>query len=167
VVLSSDGDYSGIAYVQAQFPTVFWGTVGIFFGMSICLFKYLTLCHGIRNKVLHYHRVPWIHLGKHCYIILQLTVSFSKTLRKCIVTWNVNEWNNCMKYDPVCVVELLLHGEKCISENDRLCGFGSLTNMFFWAYMYPILCLIFSFNQRTVSLMFLFKYKCLENTALA
>jgi len=40
-----------------------------------------------------------------------------------------------LKYDPVCVVELLLHKEKCIYENGRLSGFESLTHMFFRAYM--------------------------------
>jgi len=40
------------------------------------------------------------------------------------------EENNCSKYDPVCVVELLLH-EKYIYENGRLSGFESLKHMFF------------------------------------
>jgi len=103
----------------------------------------LTLCRGISNNILHYHKVPWIQLAKHCYIILQLTVSFSKTLRKYILTWNINEENNCLKYGPVCVVELLLHEEKCNYENRKLSEYESLKNMFFWAYMYSI-CFWFS-----------------------
>ena len=79
----------------------------------------------------------------------------------------MNEENNSLKYDPLCVVELLLHEEKCIYENGRLSGFESLKHMFFWAYMYSILCLFFSFNQRRVPLMYLFKYMLLENTAVA
>jgi len=43
----------------------------------------------------------------------------------------MNEENNNLKYDPVCVVELLLHEEKCIYENGRLSGFESLKHMSF------------------------------------
>jgi hypothetical protein len=161
------GDQSNIANFWAKISDIFRGIVGISLGMSKCLFIYLTLCGEISNKVLHYHRVPWTQRGKHCYIILQLTVSFNKTLRKYIVTWNMNEENNCLKYDTVCVVELLLREEKCIYESGRLSGFESLKHMLFWAQIYSILCLISSFNQRTISLMYLSKYERLENTALA
>ena len=128
-------DQSSIANFWTKISEIFRGTVGIFIGMSKCLFIYLTLCRGISNKVLHYHRVPWIQLGKQCYIMLQLKVSYNKTLSKCIVTWNMNEENNSLKYDPVCVIQLLLQEEKCIYENDRLSGFGSLKHMFFRAYV--------------------------------
>jgi hypothetical protein len=43
----------------------------------------------------------------------------------------MNEENNSLKYDPLCVVEMLLHEEKCIYENGRLSGFESLKYMFF------------------------------------
>jgi len=119
------GNQSNIANFWAKISDILRGIVGIFLGISKRLFIYLTLCRGISNKVLHYHRVPWIQLGKHCYIILQLTVTFNKTLRKCIVTWNMNE-EKCLKYDPVYVVELLLHEEKCSYENGKLSEFESL-----------------------------------------
>ena len=41
----------------------------------------------------------------------------------------------CLKYDPVCVVELLLHEEKCSYENDEFSVFESLKNMYIWACM--------------------------------
>lgn len=35
----------------------------------------------------------------------------------------------CLKYDLVCVVELLLHEEKCSYENGKFSVFESLKNM--------------------------------------
>jgi len=51
------GDTSNVANFWAKISAIFGRIVGIFLGMSKCIFICLTLCRGISNKVLHYHGV--------------------------------------------------------------------------------------------------------------